>query len=322
MRKLLLICLFPISGFSQSIFPSLGIPASARGLGMGDLGLASATENQQLGYNPAKTAFTNNYHQASISYLPWMTGVSSDTRFLNANYLANISSSSAMGLSLYYLRMGDLVIRDANGAILSDYQGSEYHLDGAYALQLGANASLGACFRVLGQNLYGTIAKNNLSVAGDLSYYQFLELGDISQRLEWGIVVSNLGPKVNNNPLPLQAGFGIGYSNTDATTNDRYVFSVDFRRLVNEDWKALRINVGGEYGYDSRFFLRGGVSLENPNKGDRKFFSLGIGYKGLVADQSWGFDLYYLVPFGVSTIVSPFQNAYGFTLSLSFGNFQ
>jgi hypothetical protein len=57
-------------------------------------------------------------------------------------------------------------------------------------------------------------------------------------------------------------------------------------------------------------------------KGNRKFFSLGAGYKGFVSDQSWGFDIHWLVPFGTATVASPFQNAYGITLSLNLGSFQ
>lgn len=304
-------------------FPSLKIPASSRGLAMGDAGIASASENQQLYYNVAKTAFTQNFHQASVSYMPWLTGISNDTRFMNVNYLANVSNSSAMGVALTYLSLGNMALRDDNGATLANYHASEYNLMGSYALQIMDKASLGVSFRFLGQN---TQPKNLYSVSGDISYYQYTELGDVSKRLEWGAVISNLGPNVSvagsSVSLPANVGVGISYKNMDANSSDSYSFSLDANRLIAEDWKGVRVTAGVEYGFAGQFFLRGGVSLENKYKGDRKYVSLGAGYKGLISDQSWGLDIHYLVPFGTVAAVSPFQNSYGFTLSLSFGNFQ
>ncbi len=304
-------------------FPSLKIPASSRGLAMGDGGIASAEANQQLYYNVAKTAFTQNFHQASVSYMPWLTGVSNDTRFMNVNYLANVSDNSAMGISLNYLSLGNMATRDDNGATLSNYHASEYNLMGSYALQITDKASLGLAFRFIGQN---TQPKNLYSVSGDISYYQYANLSDASTKLEWGAVISNLGPKVSvangSVALPANVGVGVGFKSMDANNGGSYSFSLDANRLIAEDWKGLRVTAGAEYGFAGQFFLRGGVSLENKYKGDRKFFSIGAGYKGLISDQSWSLDIHYLIPFGTIAAVSPFQNSYGFTFSLSFGNFQ
>jgi hypothetical protein len=328
MRKILILLFFPFVVAAQTsapvvtAFSSLHIPGSARGLSMGDAGIASATENQQLYYNAAKTAFTQNFHQASLSYMPWFSGISNDTRFMNANYLANISNSSAMGLAINYLDLGNLAIRDDNGATLSYYHANEYNLVGTYALQLGSKISLGAAFRVIGESLYGAAPKDVFGISGDLGYYQYANVGDITRRLEWGVVVSNMGPSVNGTPLPANLGIGIGYSSVDASTSDCYTFSFDLNRLLKEDWRALRFTGGAEYGFASQFFLRGGFSYENALKGNRQYASLGVGFKGLIADQSYGLDFYYLIPFGFVGGVSPFEHGFGFTLHLSFGNFQ
>jgi hypothetical protein len=333
MKTILIILLLPVLLSAQSpaqvvvtAFPSLQIPASSRGLGMGDAGIASATENQQLYYNVAKTAFTQNFHQASVTYMPWLTGISNDTKFMNVNYLANISNNSAFGVALTYLNLGEISLRDDNGATLANYHASEYNLMGCYALQIGAKASLGVSFHVLGQNAFITAPKNSYSVCGDISYYQYKELGDASKILSWGAVVSSLGPKVNtasgHAPLPANIGLGIAFKNIDAGSNDQYGFSFDAKRLIADDWNGLRFSGGAEYGFAGQFFLRGGVNYENSEKGNRKYFALGAGYKGFLSDQSWGLDFHYLIPFGTAAAVSPFQNAWGFTLSLSFGNFQ
>ncbi|MDB5231650.1 MAG: porV [Chitinophagaceae bacterium] len=329
---LILMLLLPCILFAQqpspvmTAFPSLMIPASSRGLSMGDAGIASAENNQQLYYNVAKSAFILNKHQASVTYLPWMTGVSNDVRFINANYMVSASSTSSFGAAVSYLNLGSISVKDDNGATLSNYHASEYNIMGSYALKISERGSVGAAFRLLGENVFTTTRKNKFSVSGDISYYGYAELGDATRKLEWGAVISNLGPKITlenvSTSFPANVGLGISFSNIDPETDNKYSLALDVNRLIKEDWKALRFSLGGEFGFADQFFLRGGVSFENQLRGNRKYFSLGAGYKGLVDDQSWGIDIHYLIPFGKSVSISPFQNSYGFTLHLSFGNFE
>lgn len=324
MRILLILLLLPLfidaqqTSLTVNSFPSLTIATHSRGWAMGNTGIAGATENQQLGYNAAKTAFAQNFHQASFTYLPWLRSVSNDSRFLRADYLASLGNTSAIGFAINYLDLGNIAIRDNNGATLGLYKSSEFNIGTSYALQLGGNASIGVALRFLGSRFFTTTIQNQYSACGDVSYYQFVNIGDASKKLEWGAIFSNLGPNIN---LPATAGVGIGYTSHNES-NNQWSFSLDVNRLLKDDMTGIRLNAGAEYGFDERFFLRGGMSVENKLKGNRKFFSLGAGYKGFVSDQSWALDIHYLIPFGTITAVSPFQNSYGFTLSLSFGNFQ
>jgi hypothetical protein len=300
-------------------FPSLSIPVYSRGWAMGNTGIAGATGNQQLGYNAAKTAFTRNFHQASFSYLPWMRSISNDSRMLHLDYLASIGDVSALGVAINYLDLGNISIRDDNGATLGIYKSNEFSIGTAYALQLGGNASLGVAMRFIGSRYFSSTVQNKYSVCGDISYYQFVQLGDPSKKLEWGAVVSNLGPAIS---LPASAGVGISYTSVQNDAGDQLQISLDASRLLSASVKAVRISAGFEYGFEEQFFLRGGMNWEGSEDGNRKYFSLGAGYKGFVSDQSWGIDIHYLVPFGVKTVVSPFQNAYGLTLNVNIGNFQ
>ena len=293
-------------------FPSLRIAPSSRGLAMGDNGIASAVANQQLYYNVAKTAFSQNFHQVSVSYLPWLSAISDDTRMMNANYVGNVGNNAALGLSLSYLRVGNVPLRDDNGALLGMYRASEFHLGTSFALQVFDKASLGVTLRVIGQNMYTASPSSVIGACGDIGYYQYVELGDVSRKVEWGATVSNLGPKVGYNgsvsktSLPGNVGAGVGYSQTDEEGSS-FSVSLDANKLLAESFKAVRYSLGMEYGYVSEFFLRGGVQYENSSTGNRKFVGLGVGYKGMIADQSWGLEFHYLVPFGVVAAVSPFR---------------
>ncbi|MES2006375.1 MAG: PorV/PorQ family protein [Bacteroidota bacterium] len=322
MRAMLILLLLPVCVWSQgdlvlTSYPSLTIAASSRGWAMGGTGIAGSTENQSLSFNVAGTAFTQNLHQASVYYTPWLPGVSTDAKFVHADYLGSLGNTSALGFAVNFLNMGTIAVRDDNGATLGLYKANEYNIGMSYALQLGGSASLGAKFTFLGQSIPGGSIKNTFSICGDLGYYQSTQLGDASHLLSWGATVRNLGA---NNHLPSSAGIGLAYRQ-HSQSNDQFMFTLDASRLLEDDWKGLRISTGAEYAFDEMFFLRGGVTFENKSKGNRKYFSLGAGYKCFVSDQSWMLDLHYLVPFGFDGGVSPFQNSYGLTLSFNIGNF-
>jgi len=330
MKSLILLLLLPIGLLAQVLdpvvtsFPSLGIPSSSRGFGMGDCGIAAAVDNQQLGYNAAKSAFMQNFHQVAVNYTPWLSNISNDTRFISASYLGNVFNTSALGVSLNYLDMGMITLRDNNGASLATYQAREYNLGTSYALQLNATASLGVTIRFLGQNQFALTTKNTYGVCGDLSYYQFANMGgDANKRIEWGVVINNLGA---DNNLPRSLGIGIGYTSIGSEDGTRIAAGLDLKKLlvptVNPFLSTLKISCGLEFGFMNQFFLRGGMNLENQFQGNRKFFSLGVGYQGIIKDQGWGLDFHYLIPFGTIAAISPFQHAFGFGLHVSIGNFQ
>lgn len=48
---------------------------------------------------------------------------------------------------------------------------------------------------------------------------------------------------------------------------------------AKEEFQEISWSVGAEYAYDNKFFVRGGYFYENPNKGNRQYFSAGVGFK-------------------------------------------
>lgn len=314
----LLFCCVVLSADAQvpvTSFPSLSLHPNSRAMAMGDMGIASSVGTQSLLYNPASSAFGSYQHQLSVSYLPWLSAISKDTRVLNAAYLYAVTEQSAMGVNLTYLDMGQIDLRDNTGATLASYRARDYHLGISYALQFASQHSLSSTIKFLGQ--HNGIEKR-FSFSGDIGYYGYGTIGSENRRILLGATVTNLGPKIN---LPLTAAVGIGYLQI-YESGDRLTAGMDLSRLIKDDWKGLRISTGMEYGFAETFFLRGGLSLESATKGDRKYFSFGAGYKGFVSDQSWGVDLFYLVPFGMRAGISPFQNVYGLSLLINIGSYQ
>ncbi len=80
-----------------------------------------------------------------------------------------------------------------------------------------------------------------------------------------------------------------------------------FREEINE----ISISTGVEYWYDRQFALRAGYFHEHQSKGNRKYFTLGVGLKYNV----FGLDFAYLVPVAQR---SPLENVLRFSLTFDF----
>jgi len=83
-----------------------------------------------------------------------------------------------------------------------------------------------------------------------------------------------------------------------------------FQELINE----IVWNVGVEYWYSGMFAVRGGYQYEHASKGNRQYFTLGVGLKYNV----FGLDFSYLIPANQS-VKSPLENTLRFTLYFDFG---
>lgn len=82
----------------------------------------------------------------------------------------------------------------------------------------------------------------------------------------------------------------------------------------SEELQEVTYSIGSEYVYQDSFALRAGYFHESPEKGARKFFSLGAGFKYNVVK----IDVSYL--FSASKVKSPLENTLRFSLSFNFGD--
>ena len=77
---------------------------------------------------------------------------------------------------------------------------------------------------------------------------------------------------------------------------------------LREELQEIYWGVGVEYGYNNQFFLRGGYHYENEYKGNRKYFTIGTGFKMSV----FSLDAAYLISTAQS---NPLDQTLRFTLS-------
>jgi hypothetical protein len=84
----------------------------------------------------------------------------------------------------------------------------------------------------------------------------------------------------------------------------------------SEEMKEFQFSLGTEYSYNDQFFARAGYFYENKDKGNRKYFTVGVGIKYNV----FGLNFSYLVPTGAGINRNPLSNTLRFGLILDLDN--
>jgi len=82
----------------------------------------------------------------------------------------------------------------------------------------------------------------------------------------------------------------------------------------SEEIKEFQASLGAEYWYNNQFALRAGYFHEDKTKGNRRYFTMGVGIKY----QSFGLDFSYLLPSGSGVDRNPLSNTLRFSLHFNF----
>ncbi|HVZ57882.1 MAG TPA: type IX secretion system outer membrane channel protein PorV [Chitinophagaceae bacterium] len=86
----------------------------------------------------------------------------------------------------------------------------------------------------------------------------------------------------------------------------------------SEELKEVQVSLGAEYTYNNQFSVRAGYFYEDKTKGNRKYFTMGVGVKYNV----FGLNFSYLLPSGNGVNRNPLSNTLRFTILFDLGNNQ
>lgn len=173
---------------------------------------------------------------------------------------------------------------------------------------------------------------NSVAVDLGMLYNKDMNLGGTPSQLSLAAVLSNMGPKISYTddnrrdfiPSTLRLGSGL---TMELDPYNKVTFLVDIAKTLvptpsdsisvggnqqpetgwiegmtqslykapggfKEKVQELMIGGGAEYWYDNQFAVRGGYFHENKNKGNRRYFTAGVG----IRYQTFGLDFAYLIP--------------------------
>lgn len=311
--------------------PFLTISPDARSGALGDAGAATSPDANSAYWNPAKLVFIEEDYGGSLSYTPWLGKIINDMWISYLTGYYKITREQAVALSMKYFDLGDISFRGSNNEPLGDFRPREFSLDLTYSRMLTENLSVGLTGRYIYSNLTGAFtsqggavdAKPGKSVAADIGVFYNKQLkGTKSNNLALAAVISNIGAKIsytdseNKDFLPTNLKLGTAFT-TEVDMFNSFTFIVDFNKLLvptiddgqtvlagmftsftdapggfEEEMKEFIVNMGVEYWYNKTFAGRVGYFLEAREKGNRKYLTLGVGFR----KDRFGIDVAYLVP--------------------------
>jgi len=257
-----------------------------------------------------------------------------------------------IGVSITYLNIGKIIRTDEFGNEIGDYQAFDGALAVGYGTKVTKDLGVGVVTRFIYSKLaVGKVGNEQGSgTAYDLSFDisglwrpSKTKLKFINNKLGIGINISNIGPKVTYvdndqaDPLPTNLRLGFAYDIYQSEFNN-LTLTADFAKLLvkrreegksdpvykgiftsfsggfDNVMKSIQSSVGAEYWYGKPKLigLRGGFFYEDPDRGKRKFITLGAS----IRYSMYGFDFSY-----INTIEEnhPLANTLRFTLSVNFG---
>ena len=257
-----------------------------------------------------------------------------------------------LGVSITYLNIGRIIQTDEFGNEIGDYQAFDGALAVGYGTKVSRDLGVGVVTRFIYSKLAvdPVAGEQGTGTAYDLSFDISMlwkpsktKMKFLNNKFGLGINLSNIGPKVTYvdndqaDPLPTNLRLGFAYDIYQSEFNN-LTLTADFAKLLvkrREDgvsdpvykgiftsfgggidnvMKSIQSSVGAEYWYGNPKLigLRGGFFYEDPDRGKRKFITLGAS----IRYSMYGFDFSY-----INTIEEnhPLANTLRFTLSVNFG---
>ncbi len=270
---------------------------------VGDIGSAQTIKPYEMAVDFAYSRMLSETFSASVG----LRYIVSD---LNYNYDEDVEVGQAFAadIAMFYSNYIFLGRRECmlNLGLNASNIGSKISYDGGQTNQfIPTNLRLGASIMVPidAYNTFSISADvNKLMVPTKPSYQQFLDenyadLGLPSPEDEKYTYASDYQSWLDDN----------GYNDMSAISGIFKSFA-DAPGGFREELQEIYWGVGVEYAYNNQFFLRGGYHYENEYKGNRKYFTLGTGFKMSV----FSLDAAYLISTAQS---NPLDQTLRFTLS-------
>ncbi len=272
-------------------------------------------------FRPAEFALDVSYSLQLSS--KWSGGLTA--RWINSNLTGGVNVSGAdsraanafaVDLSTFYrndeLSVGDMDATFAFGAVVSNIGNKISYTNTAQRDFLPMNMRVGFAF-TLDLDSYNSLTfiydANKLLVPSppifDQNQRDIIRAG---RDPNVGVAAGIFGSFTDAPGRVIRDELGAPLFNPDGET-----YQVERGSVLQEELREINHSMGIEYWYAKQFAVRAGYFFEHPTKGNRQFFTAGVGFRYNV----FGLDLSYLIP---TEQRNPLANTLRFTLSFRFND--
>jgi hypothetical protein len=233
---------------------------------------------------------------------------------IDAGYSRKLSSKMSLGIALRYIN-SNLASGTING--VSYKAGSavagDIHLFHNGTKENGEGLNWGVTLSNLGSKIsYTSDANQKDFIPTNLGAgVAYTKVFDEDNKVTFAADIHKL---MVPTPPAIGDSAGLAKYRTTGVVSSWFKSFGDAPGKISEEIQEFNVALGAEYWYNNQFAFRAGYFYENPNKGNRKFFSIGAGLKYNV----FGLNFAYLFPSGSGVNRNPLSNTYRFGLIFDF----
>lgn len=291
---------FSKAGTAGAQFLKIGV--GSRYQGMGEASVAVSSDVYSMYWNPAGLVQIEN-SAISFTNVNWLLDI--DLNYVG--YARNFEDVGVFGVSAMILSMDEQEIRtfEAQDGTGQTYGASSYAVGLSFARHLTAKFAFGASVKYIGEKIDFVESRGVAVDFGTMLYTGF-------NSLRLGMSITNMGPEMRFSGSNLEVSYNPGQTGSDVLAELRatgYDLPLAFRVGVAYDFifgpqSVLTVSaemkhpndheqqgaLGAEFGFDNRYFLRGGYKLNYDEEtlafGGGLNLPLG-GQSSLLVDYSW-----------------------------------
>ena len=291
-----------------------------------DVYLASASGFYKLDDYQAISASLRYFSLGNIQFTDQfgqMLGSGNPREFgIDVGYSRRLSDQLGLGIGLKYIYSNLAAGAASTGGVYKP--GSAVAADlGLYyngANELGQGFSWGVALTNLGSKIaYTDQADQKDFIPANLGLgATYTRVFDESNKIMFGVDINKLlvpTPPVATGDYSTDSANLVNYRNKGVMSGWFGSFN-DAPDGFSEELREFQISVGAEYWYNNQFALRAGYFHEHETKGNRRFFTSGVGIKYNV----FGLNFSYLIPTGSGgSNQNPLSNTLRFSLVFDLG---
>lgn len=295
-------------------------------IGVSDVFLAALSGYYKLDDESALTMGLRYFDLGDIQFTdfngnPLSTGKPTEVGF-DVGYARKLSSRWSVGANLRYINSNlargyaasSGVVYQAGNTVAGDITGFYDGTD-----EIGKGWRFGAAFTNLGGKIgYTNNAEERDYIPANMGLgFSYTAAFDELNKLMFAVDVNKLmvpTPPVATGDSAIDANALNEYRSQSVVSSWFTSFS-DAPGGFSEELREFQVGLGAEYSYSDQFFVRTGYYYEDATKGNRKFFTFGVGVKF----NTMNINFSYLVPSGSGTNRNPLSNTLRFNLAFDFG---
>lgn len=226
--------------------------------------------------------------EIALMFAKWLPELADDLYYGFASFAANAGSWGTFGGNITYISYGTIAQTRGSPDVIGEINPFEIAITGSYGTALTGQLKGGISAKLIYSHLsdVGAGLEQGEGTATSFGVDVGL-LYQMSPRLNWGLALTNLGPKVayidasQADALPRNLSFGLAYKLLQSDFYYLLVAAEVNKMMValgdgfREEMKQITLNGGAEFLYANTIAFRGGYIHDE--EGKLKTFTFGVG---------------------------------------------